>query len=474
MIGWSAIFNNTITALGSQAEKASRLQEKIATGLRVIRGSDDPGDAFHIMNLHGTSDLLTTYQRNINHLELDMNQISSVFDEVSSSLTRAKQLMTQALTGSYSQENRKAMGAEVNGMLEQLVSLANSKSIGRYLFSGGDTDTQPFRVEREGGEITSVTYQGGSETLPVPVSGGMTLYGALVGEEIFGTGGPGTPVFLGDTGVTAGDGTSSLRGDAWLTVAHTLTTYDDGGAGSGITAGTSSASRDTILGDHTLTVNNAAGTLQLDGGPAVAFAAETNLKVENDDGDVVYVDVSGYDGVFDGDIDLDGDGTLSLDDGATTTAITFGTNQEITEPDTGEVLYVDTSNVTRTGVEPVHMDDAQDLFELLIHMRDTLNNKRSLSRDEQTDVLRKSFDALENVINEVTRHMTSLGSRLKSMDSLRTNTETVKMNADAEAAKLGDADMIRIATDLARAQTFYQMTLASSSKILSLTLLDFI
>ncbi|MGC9453816.1 MAG: flagellar hook-associated protein FlgL [Phycisphaerae bacterium] len=474
MAGWSGIFNNTISALGKQAEQASRLQEQIATGLRVIRGSDDPGDAFHIMNLRGTSALLDTYQRNINHLQLDMNQISGVFEEASSSLTRTKQLMTQALSGSYSQENRKAIAVEIDGMIEQLVSLANSKSIGRYLFSGGKSDTQPFLVEREAGKITSITYQGGTEEIDVPVSGGMTMTGMMVGSEVFGTSGPGTPNFLGDTGVSAGEGTSSLRNDAWLTVSHTTTTYDDGGALSGIAEGISSATRDTIIGDHTLTVNNAENTIKLDDGPEATMAGQDNLKLENEHGDVAYVDVTGYNGVFDGTIDLHADGELSLDDGTTTTAISFDTNQAITDPDTGDVLYLNTSNIERTGVEPVHMENAHDLFDLLIHIRDTLNNDRDLSRDEQTTVLKESFDALEGIIDETTRHMTSLGSRLQSLDSLRTNLETVQMNSEAEAAKLGDADMIKIAADLSRAQTFYQMALASSSKILSLTLLDFI
>ncbi|MFP3937098.1 MAG: flagellar hook-associated protein FlgL [Phycisphaerae bacterium] len=470
----SGVFQNTVRALGRQAEQTSRLQEQIASGLRVIRGSDDPSDAFHILNLRGTSALLGTFQGNINHLQSDMEQVSGVFEEASSSLTQTKQLMTQALSGSLSQENRKAIAVEMDGMIEQLVSLANSKSVGRYLFSGGKSDTQPFSVEREDGQITSVSYQGGNESLDVPVSGGMTMSGMMVGSEVFGTGGPGSPVFLGNTGVSAGEGTSSLRNDAWLKVTHTTTSYDDGGAGSGIAPGSSSANRDTILGEHTLTVDNAEGTIKLDDGNAVAMSGQTNLKLENEHGDVAYVDVSNYDGVFDGDIDLQADGELSLDNGTTTTAISFDSNQAITHPETGKVLYVDTTDVTRTGVEPVHMEDAHDLFDLLIHIRDTLNNDRELTRDEQTAVLKKSFDALEDIIDETTRHVTSLGSRLQSLDSLRTNLETVQMNADAEAAKLGDADMIKIAADLSRAQTFYEMALTSSSKILSLTLLDFI
>lgn len=474
MSGWGGAFNNTIRALGSQAQQASRLQEQIATGLRVIRASDDPGDAFHIMNLHATSSMLETYQRNVNHLQLDMDQISGVFDEVSSSMIRVKQLMTQALTGSYSQENRKAIGVEIDGILDQLASLANSKSIGRYLFSGGKSNTEPYSVERESGKITSVTYQGGIDKMSVPISEGMSMSGMMVGSEVFGTSGSGEPVFLGNTGVAAGDGTSSLRNDAWLKVTHTTTTYDDGGAGSGIAEGISSASRDTIIGSHTLTVNNAENTIKLGDGPEATMSGQTNLKLVNEHGDVAYVDVSGYDGIFDGTIDLEGDGELSLDDGITTTAITFDSNQAITHPDTGKVLYLDTTGITRTGVEPVHMEDANDLFDLLIHIRDTLNNDRELTRDEQSGVLQKSFDAMEGIIDEVTRHMTSLGSRLQSLDSLRNNLDVLKMNADGEAAKLGDADMIKIAADLARAQTFYEMALASSSKILSLTLLDFI
>ncbi len=471
MIGSSAAFNSTVRTLSAQVQQVGRLQEQIATGLRVIRGSDDPGDALHIMNLRDTSALFKTYQSNLNHLRLDMEQLSGSFNEISSLLTRVKQLMTQALTGSYSQENKKAIAVEIGGILEQLVSMANSQSVGHYIFSGGQTDVQPFEVQREGEEIVSVSYKGGTENTRVPVSGGMTMTGRMIGKDVFGTDGPGIAHFLGDTGVRAGDGTSSFRGDAWLSVNNTDTTFDDGGAASGIESGNGA---DTIIGEHTLTVNAAERTIRLGDGDEVAFTDQTDLRLENAHGDIVHVDVSGYDGEFDGTIQLRGNGTLSLDDGATTVPIDFETNQAVKDPDGEGTLYLNTTGIKREGVEPVHMEGASDLFDLLIHIRDTLNDERDLSRNEQKAVLEKSFDSLEGVIGEITRHMTSLGSRLQSLESLDGHLQAVEQNAEAEASQLGDANMVEVVTELARSQTFYEMALMSSSKVLSLSLLDFI
>ena len=43
-----------------------------------------------------------------------------------------------------------------------------------------------------------------------------------------------------------------------------------------------------------------------------------------------------------------------------------------------------------------------------------------------------------------------------------------------QARLLEEADIVQVATDLARTQTLYEMTLTTAGKLLSLSLLDFI
>ena len=53
MAGWGAIYNNVTFALRSQAAELARLQEQAASGVRVVRASDDPANAYRILQLRG-------------------------------------------------------------------------------------------------------------------------------------------------------------------------------------------------------------------------------------------------------------------------------------------------------------------------------------------------------------------------------------------------------------------------------------
>ncbi|MHC4722571.1 MAG: hypothetical protein ACYS6I_07665, partial [Planctomycetota bacterium] len=164
-----------------------------------------------------------------------------------------------------------------DSILEQVVSLANSQLSGHYLFSGASSDVQPYTVERDSnGNISRVIYQGSTEERNVAVAPGVEVSPVLVGDELFRTENRGAPDFVTaddagvtTTGVVAGTGTSSVRGDTWLVVT------DLGG------------------GDYELSIDGGASTVTGNVGDAGA----SNVAVVNSvTGEVLYVDVTGMTG----------------------------------------------------------------------------------------------------------------------------------------------------------------------------------
>jgi len=317
--------------------------------------------------------------------------------------------------------------------------------------------------------------------MPVPVASGVTYSGQLVGQQVFQSHDRQAPEFLGSTGVAAGTGTANITGDVWLSMAHTLTKHDDA-ANPGIAAGTESASGDTILGAHTLTVDydGAGGTVRLDGGQVVTFAGtETNLQLLSPSGDVVYLDVSSMTGVpYTGELTIRGEGKLSVDNGESWTSFTDADfadgNISVSRSDTGKFLYIDGATVKRTGVEPIRIQGTYDLFTMLIDIRDILNNEQGITEQQQLAALRRAGDAVSEVTSSVIRHSTTTGSRLEALDRLRGSLEQLKANTDNEAGLLQSADLIEVATELARANTLYQVTLQTAAKLLNQTLVDYI
>jgi len=227
MSGWGAIYNNTLFGLQEQTRILARLQEQISTGARINRASDNPADASRILRLRSQSYNLDHYIDNLDDVVLTMNHGYNLMSEVQDAVVSVKTVLTQAASGSYSAENRVTIATTVDSALEQVVSLANAAILGRHVFAGSNSSALPYEVTREDGKIVSVRYVGGDQDMPVPVAPGVMYSGQLVGDDVFRSDGREAPEFLGSTGVAGGTGTSSITGDVWLSMAHTLTKHDD-------------------------------------------------------------------------------------------------------------------------------------------------------------------------------------------------------------------------------------------------------
>jgi len=475
MSGWGAIYNNTSFSLRMQSETLARLQEQTATGARVIRASDDPTDARRILSLRDQTASVASYLKNIDSVDLTLSEIDTQMQKISSAMTQVQGYLTQAATGTLSGAQRQGIAEAINQTLETVLGLANFKSMGRYLFGGADAANQPYSAERTNGKITSVTYQGSLGDLQVPVAPGVNMPAAMVGDRIFRTDQRQSPVFLGNSGAVAGTGTSSARGDAWLSVSHGTTTF---GGGIGLAAGDSSDDGDTILGNsHTLTVDADNQTLRLDGGSAVAFeSGETNVRLTTAAGEVVYMDVSGL--TLAGGtqtVSISSTAKFSIDDGATSVEsdLTDG-NLAVTDSRNGGILYVDTRQVARFGTDPVRIPGTNDLFSTLISVRDLMANDRDLSTSDQLRLLNEAVKSMDEVTGTLTQNLVIVGGRLQATESLRNSMEDIQAASKDETSKLQDADLVELAMQIARSQNMYEMTLASAAKLLNLSLLDFL
>jgi len=265
----SNIYNNTTFALNLHTEAMARLQEQAYTGSRINQSSDAPSEAYQVLSLNAQKKNLNNYVNNISEtigmLEISTEIIGGMQELIANSLTET----TKIISGTYTQSGRDIAAESINTMLEDMVSKANTQHAGKYIFGGSDTTSPPYVVQRTNGQITSVTYQGSSQSRDMEAASGVQVTAYYAGEELFHCNDRETPVFYGDTGSAVGSGTASVKGDNWLTVA----------------------------------VNGASYDLTLDGGTTVNVAAAvgagadiTNIPVTNTAGEILYVDASSITG----------------------------------------------------------------------------------------------------------------------------------------------------------------------------------
>jgi len=159
-----------------------------------------------------------------------------------------------------------------------------------------------------------------------------------------------------------------------------------------------------------------------------------------------------------------------------TTVTTDGTdtNLAVTDSRTGEVLYVDTTAITSTGVDMVRVSGTYDVFGVLISVRDILKNSRELSDAQMKELRDSSIAVLEEVRSFLTEKSVSIGSRIGFLEDLKQTVERIKFGAEDEATMLQEADITQIAIDISKHDVLYQMSLSVAGRLVSMSLLDFI
>ena len=390
----SNIHNNTSFALRLHAETMADLQEQAYTGSRINRASDDPSAAYRVLGLNSQKRSLENYMDNISQTVGVLEMSSSVTEDMVSAISNTNVILTQILSGTYNEPGRLRLAEQINDTLEQMVSLANTKHLGQYIFGGSNTSSAPYAVQRTNGEITNVTYQGGLHDRDIEVAPGVQSEAFYAGDGLFRSDSRDTPVFLGSSGAAAGTGTSSVKGDVWLTVT------DDGGG-----------SYDLSIDDGVTKVN-------------VAAAADiANIAVKNS---------------------------------------------------AGEVLYVDATNISSTGVEMVRLPGTYDIFGTLIGIRDLLSNQRDLPQSTVVGLINESAESLEEIKNLLVEKQVAIGTKINFLDTLKGSLENIKFGAEDEATVLQEADIAQVAIDISSREMLYQMSLSVAGKLMSMSLLDFL
>jgi len=212
------IYNNVSFALNLHTDAMAKLQEQVSTGSRINRISDDPAAAYRVLGLNTNEKSLENYIDNLSEVISILELSSTIIENITSNFTETQIRLTQITSGIYDEAARKRTAEGINDILEQTVTLANTKHMDQYLFGGTNTGSAPYTVERTNGKITGVTYQGSFENRDIEVAPGLESSAFYIGDNIFRSNDRSAPVFIGDTGAKAGTGTSSVHGAVWLEI----------------------------------------------------------------------------------------------------------------------------------------------------------------------------------------------------------------------------------------------------------------
>jgi len=165
----------------SQVSLNTALQQ-VSTGKRVTLPSDDPfASAAMVQNTIETGNV-DQYTQNVSSVLLTLQSSDSALSSVVTSLTQAVSLGTQGASGTNSAANRQAIATEVQGLLTNVVSQANTAVGGSYLFGGTSTAT-PYSGDST--SPTGYTYNGNNGVNSVAIGDQNNVQVNVPGSQLF-------------------------------------------------------------------------------------------------------------------------------------------------------------------------------------------------------------------------------------------------------------------------------------------------
>jgi flagellar hook-associated protein 3 FlgL len=181
-------FKNNTSVL---KDKIDKNQQMVASQKKILTPSDGAVAMARSVQLESQKDMNDQYTRNLTTLGLYGGMYETSLNTVQDALTRAKELAVSMSSDNMTDEGRQIAAEEVGDIIQQLVSVGNTKVGNSYIFGGKKSSTIPFTLDTDPASPTyfSVTYDGTADVPDVFIASGQKEKMGISGQRVFDGGG---------------------------------------------------------------------------------------------------------------------------------------------------------------------------------------------------------------------------------------------------------------------------------------------
>lgn len=176
------LYERPTLMMQSLTRQADELQMQVSTGKRFTTPSGDSVAWVRLEGLKRSNTDETADAANVTLASELLAESDSALASMDTQLQRAKELATQAATGTYSDADRAAIAENLDAILDDLYALANTKDVrGQPLFGGATGDTAYTRAA-DG----TISFAGTGEPAAIPIGEATEIRATDRGDRIFG------------------------------------------------------------------------------------------------------------------------------------------------------------------------------------------------------------------------------------------------------------------------------------------------
>ncbi len=176
------LFDRAVDQMAQGQTRLAKSQAQLASSKQVISPSDAPDQAATIERFKSMMGRQDSYETALKMVGNRLQAEESALNGVSTLMLRMKELTIQSANDTMGAEDKKVLATEMQGLRDQILSLANTKDTsGNYIFAGSRVQTPPFVADAKGRPV----YQGDQTQMRVPVGDQRTVLLNRSGTETF-------------------------------------------------------------------------------------------------------------------------------------------------------------------------------------------------------------------------------------------------------------------------------------------------
>lgn len=179
----SQIFNRPASLMATLNGKADQLQTQLSTQKLYQAPSENAAAWLRVDGLNRADANAAAYSANVKLAQGLISQADSALGSVETELQRAQELALQASNGTLTRANRESIGTSLTGIIDGLLTIANSTDVRGEPVFGGASGNTAFVKHADG----SIAYAGNGQPSAIPVGDGDTIVPGVSGDRAFGT-----------------------------------------------------------------------------------------------------------------------------------------------------------------------------------------------------------------------------------------------------------------------------------------------
>jgi len=153
-------FNSMIENIFNVQTDYNNIMEKMSSQKEINRTSDNPVAMTRILDFRKTKYSIEQYNSNIDSADAWLSSSESKLSAAGDLISKARELAVREASSTATQTTRILAANEIQSLMDEMLSLANSTLNGRYLFSGSVTDKLPFLSSESSARIDAGKAEG--------------------------------------------------------------------------------------------------------------------------------------------------------------------------------------------------------------------------------------------------------------------------------------------------------------------------